>query len=194
MGWVGGWVGWVGGVCLGVGGGSAHQVVRRWGVAEAGRGGAGTRSPPTPTPYKHTHRCRPPLQGAGGPGTSELGANALVVAFRVLKAIDTRIKDDAGARAGVLGMRARVRAVLGRRVHAPSSCPLFVQTPPAHPIAHAPAHSPATDPTRPHHPARAEERKRRMEFEIVREERPPTMRVIPSPAAQAAQEQDPFLP
>ncbi len=43
----------------------------------------------------------------------------------------------------------------------------------------------------------AEERKRRMEFEIVREDLPASMTVIESPAAaaQAAKEaQDPFLP
>ena len=43
----------------------------------------------------------------------------------------------------------------------------------------------------------AEERTRRMEFEIVREDLPPSMTVIESPAAaaQAAREaQDPFLP
>lgn len=55
---------------------------------------------------------------------------------------------------------------------------------------------PSTSHFLPAHP-HTEERKRRMEFEIVREDLPPSMTVIESPAAaaQAAREaEDPFLP
>ncbi len=43
----------------------------------------------------------------------------------------------------------------------------------------------------------AEERRRRMDFEIVQDELPETMRVMESPAAAAAaaaEEEDPYLP
>lgn len=75
------------------------------------------------------------LEGTGP--DAELGAPAMLIAFRVLSAINQRVKDD------------------------------------------------------------AEERRRRMDFEIVREELPSTMRVVESPAATAAaqqQQEDPFLP
>lgn len=75
------------------------------------------------------------LEGSGPDG--DLGAPAMVVAHRVLAAINQRVKDD------------------------------------------------------------AEERRRRMDFEIVQGELPETMRVMDSPAAAAAavvEEEDPFLP
>lgn len=75
------------------------------------------------------------LEGSGPDG--DLGAPAMVVAYRLLSAINQRVKDD------------------------------------------------------------AEERRRRMDFEIVQGELPETMRVMDSPAAAAAaaaEEEDPFLP